>query len=148
MPTLRYVSLGLIPLSLALELAGARPVVVFAVAAAAIIPLADWIRRATEQVAARAGSAIGGLLNVTFGNAAELILALFVLLAGKPGVVKATITGSIVGNSLLGLGVAILAGSWGREKQRFQRERAGLLSSLLILSVVALMVNLTCSPGA
>ncbi len=140
MPTLRYVSLGLIPLSLALELAGARPVVVFAVAAAAIIPLADWIRRATEQVAARAGSAIGGLLNVTFGNAAELILALFVLLAGKPGVVKATITGSIVGNSLLGLGVAILAGSWGREKQRFQRERAGLLSSLLILSVVALMV--------
>jgi Ca2+:H+ antiporter len=139
-PTLRYVSLGLIPLSLALELAGARPVVVFAVAAAAIIPLADWIRRATEQVAARAGSAIGGLLNVTFGNAAELILALFVLLAGKPGVVKATITGSIVGNSLLGLGVAILAGSWGREKQRFQRERAGLLSSLLILSVVALMV--------
>jgi Ca2+:H+ antiporter len=139
-PTLRYVSLGLIPLSLALELAGARPVVVFAVAAAAIIPRADWIRRATEQVAARAGSAIGGLLNVTFGNAAELILALFVLLAGKPGVVKATITGSIVGNSLLGLGVAILAGSWGREKQRFQRERAGLLSSLLILSVVALMV--------
>jgi Ca2+:H+ antiporter len=139
-PTLRYLSLGLIPLSLALELAGARPVVVFAVAAAAIIPLADWIRRATEQVAARAGSAIGGLLNVTFGNAAELILALFVLLAGKPGVVKATITGSIVGNSLLGLGVAILAGSWGREKQRFQRERAGLLSSLLILSVVALMV--------
>jgi Ca2+:H+ antiporter len=139
-PTLRYVSLGLIPLSLALELAGARPVVVFAVAAAALIPLADWIRRATEQVAARAGSAIGGLLNVTFGNAAELILALFVLLAGKPGVVKATITGSIVGNSLLGLGVAILAGSWGREKQRFQRERAGLLSSLLILSVVALMV--------
>jgi Ca2+:H+ antiporter len=114
--------------------------VVFAVAAAAINPLADWIRRATEQVAARAGSAIGGLLNVTFGNAAELILALFVLLAGKPGVVKATITGSIVGNSLLGLGVAILAGSWGREKQRFQRERAGLLSSLLILSVVALMV--------
>ncbi len=140
MPTLRYVSLGLIPLSLALELAGARPVVVFAVAAAAISPLADWIRRATEQVAARAGSAIGGRLNVTFGNAAELILALFVLLAGKPGVVKATITGSIVGNSLLGLGVAILAGSWGREKQRFQRERAGLLSSLLILSVVALLV--------
>jgi Ca2+:H+ antiporter len=139
-PTLRYLALGLIPLSLALELAGAGPVLVFVGSAAAIVPLADWIRRATEQVAARSGSAIGGLLNVTFGNAAELILALFVLLAGKPAVVKATITGSIVGNSLLGLGVAILAGSWGREKQLFQRERAGLLASLLILSVVALMV--------
>ena len=139
-PLLRYVPLGLIPLSIGLDYAGAAPTVVFAAAAAAIVPLADWIRRATEQVAARAGSAVGGLLNVSFGNAAELILALFVLFAGKASVVKATITGSIVGNSLLGLGVAILAGSWGREKQTFQRERAGLLASMLILSVVALLV--------
>jgi Ca2+:H+ antiporter len=137
---LRYLPLGLIPLSVGLDYAGAAPAVVFAGAAAAIVPLADWIRRATEQVAARAGSAVGGLLNVSFGNAAELILALFVLFAGKAEVVKATITGSIVGNSLLGLGVAILAGSWGREKQVFQRERAGLLASMLILSVVALLV--------
>ena len=137
---LRYVPLALIPLSLGLRHGGAAPAVVFAAAAAAIVPLADWIRRATEQIAGRAGSAIGGLLNVTFGNAAELILALFVLAAGNASVVKATITGSIVGNSLLGLGLAILVGGWARERQVFRRERAGLLASLLILSVVALLV--------
>jgi Ca2+:H+ antiporter len=96
--------------------------------------------RATEELAAQTGPGIGGLLNVTFGNAAELILALFILARGSAGVVKATITGSIVGNSLLGLGLAILVGGWSRERQRFRRERAGLLSSLMILSVVALMV--------
>jgi Ca2+:H+ antiporter len=130
----------LVPLSLALEWLDATPMLVFASAAAAIVPLGSWIRRATEQVAERAGPAIGGLLNVTFGNAAELILALFVLRSGNVGVVKATITGSIIGNSLLGLGVSILAGSWGREKQTFERDRAGLLASLLILSVIALLL--------
>jgi Ca2+:H+ antiporter len=80
------------------------------------------------------------LLNVTFGNAAELILALFVLTSGNTSVVKATITGSIIGNSLLGLGMSILAGSWGRERQTFARERAGLLASLMILSVIALLL--------
>ena len=123
----------LVPLSLALALLHAPPIWVFAAAAAAIIPLGAWIRRATEQVAERAGPAIGGLLNVTFGNAAEFILALFVLRSGSIGVVKATITGSIIGNSLLGLGLAILAGSIGRAKQTFKRDRAGLLASLLIL---------------
>ena len=116
------------------------PMWVFAAAAAAIVPLGTWIRRATEQVAERAGPAIGGLLNVTFGNAAEFILALFVLRSGNTAVVKATITGSIIGNSLLGLGLSILVGSMGREKQTFQRERAGLLASLLILSVIALLL--------
>jgi len=91
-------------------------------------------------MALRAGAVIGGLLNVTFGNTAEFILALFVLGSGKPDVVKATITGSIIGNSLLGLGVSILVGGWGRDKQSFKPARAGLLSSLLILSVIALMV--------
>jgi len=130
----------LVPLSLALALLHASPLWVFAAGAAAIIPLGGWIRRATEQVAERAGPAIGGLLNVTFGNAAEFILALFVLRSGSTGVVKATITGSIIGNSLLGLGVAILAGSVGRAKQTFERDRAGLLASLLILSVIALLL--------
>jgi Ca2+:H+ antiporter len=77
---------------------------------------------------------------VTFGNLAELILAIFVLQAGHVAVVKAQITGSLIGNSLLGLGLAILVGSWGRERQTFKRERAGLLSSLLILSVIALLL--------
>ena len=130
----------LVPLSLVLASLHAPPLWVFATAATAIVPLAEWSRRATGQLAERAGPAIGGLLNVTFGNAAEFVLALFVLYSGKTGVVQAMITGSIIGNSLLGLGVAILVGSWGREKQTFKRERAGLLASLLILAVIALLL--------
>ena len=140
MPLSLVALLVLVPLSLALALLHVAPLWVFGAAAAAIIPLSGWIRRATEQVAERAGPAIGGLLNVTFGNAAEFILALFVLRSGNTGVVKATITGSIIGNSLLGLGISIVAGSWGREKQTFNRDRAGLLASLLILSVIALLL--------
>ena len=136
----RLVALALVPLSLALEYFEAPSTLVFLGAAAAIIPLADWIRRGTEQLARIAGPAIGGLLNITFGNVAELILALFVLRTGNVTVVKATITGSIVSNSLLGLGLAILVGSWGREKQVFNRGRAGLLASLLILSLIALLL--------
>jgi Ca2+:H+ antiporter len=113
---------------------------IFLLGALAIVPLAEWIRRSTEQMAHLAGPAIGGLLNVSFGNLAELILAAFVLLEGKSEVVKAQITGAIIGNSLLGLGLAVVAGTWGREKQTFNRERAGLLSSLLMLVVIALLV--------
>lgn len=88
------------------------------------------MRRGTEQMARLAGPAIGGLLNVTFGNVSELILALFVLSAGNVAVAKAQITGSIIGNSLLGLGLAIVVGSWGRARQTFKREHAGLLLAL------------------
>lgn len=116
------------------------PVWVFVAAVLAIVPLAEWIRRATEHLAARIGPAIGGLLNVTFGNTAEFILALFVLFAGEQAVVKGQITGSIIGNSLLGLGLAIVVGSYGRERQCFKRERAGLLSSLLMLATLALLL--------
>ncbi len=131
----------LVPASLVLAyVVHAPPLWIFVSAALAIVPLAEWIRRATEQMAKLAGPAVGGLLNVSFGNAAELILALFVLKAGHAEVVKGQITGSIIGNSLLGLGVAILVGSWGREKQTFDRERVGLLSSLLVLAVIALLL--------
>ena len=131
----------LVPISIVLALIEAVPrVVVFTTAILAIVPLAEWVRNATEHVAARAGSAIGGLLNVTFGNAPELILALFVLSGGHTAVVKAQITGSLIGNSLLGLGLAIVAGSFGRERQHFNHERAGLLSSLLILVTIAVML--------
>ncbi len=130
-----------VPVAPALEyLVGVAPVWVFLAGAAAIAVLADWVRRATEQVAARVGPAIGGLLNVSFGSLAELILALFVLAAGKADVVRAQITGSIIGTSLFGLGLAVLVGSIGREAQTFKRERAGLLSSLLILVVIALLL--------
>ena len=131
----------LIPLSLALTyFAHATPLVQFIVAVAAIVPLAEWIRRATDELARTLGSAIGGLLNVTFGNVAELLLAVFVLLDGHSDVVKGQITGSIIGNGLLGLGLATVAGAWGREKQTFNRASAGRLSSLLILSVIALLL--------
>ncbi len=137
---LRWLLLA-VPASLALGyLVHPGPVWVFGTAIVAIVPLAEVLREATEQIARTAGGAVGGLLNVTFGNLTELIIALFVLAAGHTGVVKAQITGSIIGNSLLGLGIAILAGTWGRTSQRFNPNRAGLVSSLLILSVIALLV--------
>ncbi len=133
--------LALVPVSLALEyLFHAPPLWVFISATLAIIPLAVWIRRGTEQLADRLGASIGGLLNVTFGNTAELILALFVLMGGKTDVVKGQITGSIIGNSLLGLGLAILIGTWHRRRQTFNRDRAGQLSTMLILVLISLLL--------
>lgn len=130
----------LIPVSLILEyVVHAGPTWVFLTAVIAIVPLAEFIRESTEHLAERLGSAIGGLLNVTFGNMAELILALFVLYEGHANVVKAQITGAIIGNSLLGLGLAIVVGTFGRANQKFNRASAGRLSSLLILAVIALM---------
>ncbi len=130
-----------IPTSLALHYAfHVSPMAVFLTGILAIVPLAEWIRRATEQLSKLAGSAIGGLLNVTFGNAAELILALFVLSTGATEVVKGQITGAIIGNGLLGLGLAVVIGTWGRENLTFQRVQAGQLSSLLFLVVIAMLV--------
>lgn len=139
--TLLAVLLLLVPISLALAYwLHASPLWVFLSAGLAIIPLAEWIRRATDQLANRAGPSIGGLLNITFGSVAELTLALFVLAGGHPEIVRAQITGSIISTSLLGLGMAIVIGGWKREKQTFLRERAGLLGSLLITSVIALLI--------
>src|SRR5882762_1498506 len=90
----------------------------FVVAAIAIVPLAGWMGRATEQLAARSGAGVGGLLNATFGNAAELIIALVALSKGLTGVVKASITGSIIGNVLLVMGFSILAGGMKFREQR------------------------------
>jgi Ca2+:H+ antiporter len=131
----------LVPLSVLLEyVLHAPPVWIFVASLVAIVPLAEWIRRATENLAVRAGSEIGGLVNVTFGNMAELIIALFILRGGAVDVVKAQITGSLIGNALLGLGLAIVVGGWKKQSQTFPPERAGLQASLLILSVIALLV--------
>lgn len=119
---------------------GAPPLLVFVAGGLAIAVLAEWMRRATEQVSAKAGPALGGLLNVSFGSAAELILALFVVAGGHPEVVRAQITGSIIGTSLLGLGLACLVGGWRRKKQTFSVARAGLQSSLLLLVTLALLL--------
>jgi Ca2+:H+ antiporter len=100
-----------LPVTIALEfLAPERHLFVFAASSLAIVPLAGWLGRATEQLAERLGEGVGGLLNATFGNAAELIIALAALRAGLHDVVKASIVGSIVGNILLVLGAAMFAG--------------------------------------
>lgn len=136
-----YVLLLFVPLSLGLKYLAAAPSLwVFTSAVIAIAVLAEWIRRATEQLAERVGPAIGGLLTVSFGSIAELVLALFVLASGETAVVQAQITGSIIGTSLFGLGLAIVIGGASRERQTFNPKRAGLLSTLLVLVVIALLL--------
>src|SRR4051794_30255420 len=119
-----YLLTPLIPIAVVLELVGSPATVVFAASALGIIPTAALMGRATEELAARSGPGIGGLLNVTFGNAPELIIALFALGQGLQEVVKASIVGSIVGNMLLVLGAAMLAGGNGPPKQTLSPPRA------------------------
>lgn len=133
-----YLLVPAIPLAIALELAGAGPVATFAVSALGVIPTAALMGRATEALAARSGPGIGGLLNVTFGNAPEIIIALFALDAGLHEVVKASLVGSILGNILLVLGAAAFVGGLGRERQTFDRTAAGAQSLMLLLAVAAL----------
>src|SRR4051812_19388905 len=95
---------------------------------------------ATEQLAARSGPGIGGLLNVTFGNAPELIIAFFALLEGLQEVVKASLVGSIIGNLLLVLGASMVVGGWGREKQKFSHTAANAQSAMLLLALTALVL--------
>jgi Ca2+:H+ antiporter len=135
-----YLLVPLIPVAVALDIAGASAGLVFAAAALGIVPTAALMGRATEELAARSGPGIGGLLNVTFGNAPELIIALFALGQGLHEVVKASIIGSIIGNILLVLGAAMLAGGLGREKQTFSRTGAGVQTSMLLLAAAALLM--------
>ena len=112
----------------------------FIVSALAIIPIAGWMGHATEQLAHRMGEGIGGLLNASFGNAAELIIALMALRAGHIEVVKASITGSIIGNLLLVLGVSIFAGGMKYKHQRFNKTGARSSCTALILAALALVI--------
>jgi Ca2+:H+ antiporter len=128
-----------IPVAVALELAHAGPVVVFGAAALAVIPCAAVMGEATEAIAARTGPGIGGLLNVTFGNAPELIIAFFALLEGLQEVVKASIVGSIIGNILLVMGAAMVVGGWTRQKQTFSQTAANAQSAMLTLALAALI---------
>jgi len=127
-----------IPLAVVLRLADAAPSLVFATSALGIVPVAALMGEATEQLATRSGPGIGGLVNVTFGNAPELIIAVFALIDGLQEVVKASLVGSIVGNSLLVLGAAMLAGGWTRTRQTFDRTAAQTQAGMLLLTVVAL----------
>lgn len=129
-----------IPLAIVLDVIGASPTVIFFTSALGVIPTAALMGRATEELAARSGPGIGGLLNVTFGNAPELIIALFALQKGLHEVVKASLIGSVIGNILLVLGASMLAGGIGRDHQRFSRAAASAQSSMLLLAGAALIM--------
>ena len=135
-----YAMLIFFPVAVILEFSHASPVSLFVVSALAIIPLAGLMGQATECLAERLGPGIGGLLNATFGNAAELIIAAMALERGLHNVVKASITGSIIGNILLVFGMSILLGGMKYETQRFNRVAAGFGSTLLALSAIGLLV--------
>jgi Ca2+:H+ antiporter len=124
----------------ALDLAGAAAGAVFAASALGIVPTAALMGRATEELAARSGPGIGGLLNVTFGNAPELIIALFALGQGLQEVVKASIVGSIIGNILLVLGAAMFFGGLKRDTQSFSRTSASIQTTMLLLAGAALVM--------
>ena len=128
-----------IPAAIALELAHASPVIVFSAAALGVIPCAAVMGEATEAIAAKSGPGIGGLLNVTFGNAPELIIAFFALVEGLQEVVKASIVGSIIGNVLLVMGAAMVVGGWSRDKQTFSQTAASAQSGMLTLALAALI---------
>jgi Ca2+:H+ antiporter len=128
-----------IPAAIVLELAHADPVLVFGAAALGVIPCAAVMGEATEAIASRTGPGIGGLLNVTFGNAPELIIAFFALIEGLQEVVKASIVGSIIGNILLVMGAAMLVGGLPRDKQTFSRTAANAQSAMLMLALAALI---------
>jgi Ca2+:H+ antiporter len=135
-----YLLTPLIPIALVLELVHANEVAIFATSALGVIPPAALMGRATEELAARSGPGIGGLLNVTFGNFPELVIAFFALLEGLQEVVKASIIGSIIGNILLVLGAAMFFGGLGRREQRFNPDAAGAQAGMLLLAIAALVM--------
>lgn len=134
-----YYLLAVLPVAVTLEIMHAGDVWIFLASAIAIIPLAGLMGRATENLAESMGPTVGGLLNATFGNAAELIIALLALWGGEVELVKASITGSIIGNVLLVLGLSILVGGFRFPRQTFNRTAASLGATLLALASVGLI---------
>ena len=130
-----------VPIAIVLEyLVHARPELIFGASCLAIIPLAGLMGKATEHLAEKVGEGIGGLLNATFGNAAELIIAIVALRAGLYDVVKASITGSIIGNILLVFGLSAVLGGLKYPTQTFNKTAASLGTTMLTLSAIALVV--------
>jgi Ca2+:H+ antiporter len=135
-----YLLVPFIPIAVVFEVAHVGAVPTFFTSTLGVIPTAALMGKATEELAARAGPGIGGLLNVTFGNAPELIIALFALGAGLHEVVKASLLGSILGNTLLVLGAAAFVGGLGRDRQHFDRSAASTQTTMLMLAVAALVM--------
>ena len=128
------------PVAVVLELLHVDPVIVFIISAIGLIPLADLIGEATEELAIYTGPQLGGLLNATLGNAAELIITIFAINAGLLELVKASITGSIIGNLLLVLGLSVFLGGIKNGIQKFDRRRAALNGTMLMLAVFAMII--------
>jgi Ca2+:H+ antiporter len=135
-----YLLVPFIAIAIALEIGHASATIIFAASALGVIPTAALMGRATEELAARSGPGIGGFLNVTFGNAPELIIAFFALREGLQEVVKASLIGSILGNVLLVMGAAMFIGGLKRERQTFDATAAGVQATMLLLAVIALLM--------
>ncbi|MBF6599182.1 MAG: calcium/proton exchanger [Dehalococcoidia bacterium] len=133
-----YGLLALIPVAIAFALLGFSSTIVFIAAAAALVPLSALIGKGTEDVAAHAGQRIGGLLNVTMGNAAELIITIVALRQGLTALVRASIAGSILGNVLLVLGSSLLVGGLRHGRQKFDPHIAGVSATMMTLAVIVL----------
>jgi Ca2+:H+ antiporter len=135
-----YVLLIFAPIAAGLEFVHADHLVLFVVSAIALVPLAKLIGDSTEHLSTQYGPTAGSLLNVTFGNAAEIIIAVTAISAGLLDLVKASITGAIIGNILLILGLSIIAGGFRYKEQSFSRENIGVQSSMLFLAIIGLAV--------
>jgi Ca2+:H+ antiporter len=132
--------LVLVPVSVALKLAGGADLAIFVTSAAAILPLAGLIGRSTEQLALHTGPRVGGLINATFGNVTELIISVFLILDDKIEIVKASLTGSILGNLLLVLGVSFFVGGLRHKEQHYNAHAASVHSTSLVLAVTGLLM--------
>ncbi len=139
---MKYVNVLLLlaPVAIIGRFVGMSPTLLFILSALAVIPTAGILGHATEEIAAHTGPRIGGLLNATLGNAAELIITLFAIRAGLMELVKASITGSIIGNLLLVMGLSVLVGGLKNGVQRFDRTHAGVNATQLLLAVFALVI--------
>ncbi|MGI8624057.1 MAG: calcium/proton exchanger [Solirubrobacteraceae bacterium] len=135
-----YLLVPFIPLAVVLDIAGAEPLLIFATSVLGVIPTAAMMGKATDELSTRSGPGIGGLLNVTFGNAPELIIAFFALNAGLQEVVKASLIGSVLGNMLLVLGASMLVGGIKHPKQTFDHTAAGVQAGMLLLASIALIM--------
>ncbi len=139
--------LALTPVAIGLRLFGAPDLAIFLTSAAAIVPLAGLIGRATEQLALHTGPRIGGLVNATFGNVTELIIAVFLILDDRIEMVKASLTGSILGNLLLVLGLSLFVGGLKHDRQSFNARSASVHATSLALAVTGLLMPALFSLG-
>lgn len=135
-----YFLLVFAPIAVVLEFAHANHIILFVIAAIALIPLAKLIGDSTEHLATHYGPTVGSLLNVTFGNAAEIIIAIAAISAGLLDLVKASITGAIIGNILLIFGLSVVVSGFRFKEQKFSRENIGFQSSMLFLAIIGLAV--------